>query len=43
VAATLLAGGNYPSAEARKFLEFFSGGKRSFARARRASADEATE
>ena len=43
VAATLLTGGNYPSAEARKFLEFFSGGKRSFARARRASADEATE
>jgi UDP-N-acetylglucosamine acyltransferase len=43
VAATLLAGGSYPSAEARKFLEFFSGGKRSFARARRASADEATE
>jgi UDP-N-acetylglucosamine acyltransferase len=43
VAATLLAGGNYPSPEARKFLEFFSGGKRSFARARRASADEATE
>ena len=41
-AATLLAGGNYPSVEARKFLEFFSGGKRSFARARRAEAPEAT-
>ena len=36
VAVALLAGGKFASAEARKFLEFFSGGKRSFARARRA-------
>jgi UDP-N-acetylglucosamine acyltransferase len=43
LAAAMLAGGNYSSPEARKFLEFFSGGKRSFARARRALADEATE
>jgi len=35
VAAGLMAGGKFTSAEARKFLEFFSGGKRSFARARR--------
>ena len=42
VAAALLMGNNYPSLEARKFLEFFSGGKRSFARARRALVDEAT-
>ena len=41
VAAALLAGGNYPSVETRKFLEFFSGGKRSFARARRAVQEEA--
>jgi UDP-N-acetylglucosamine acyltransferase len=40
VAAALLAGGKFPSAEARRFLEFFSGGKRSFARARRATAAE---
>ncbi|MEI8088268.1 MAG: acyl-ACP--UDP-N-acetylglucosamine O-acyltransferase [Opitutaceae bacterium] len=43
VAAVLLSGGNYSSAEARKFLDFFSGGKRSFARARRALAEEVTE
>ncbi len=36
VAATLLASGKFPSAEAQRFLEFFAGGKRSFARARRA-------
>lgn len=38
VAAALLAGGKFNSAEARRFLEFFSAGKRSFARARRAAA-----
>lgn len=37
VAAAALGGGEYSSAEARRFLEFFSGGKRSFARARRAA------
>jgi len=37
VAARLLATGTFESAEARRFLEFFAGGKRSFARARRAS------
>lgn len=37
VAATLLASGRFTSAEARRFLEFFAGGKRSFARARRAA------
>jgi len=35
VAATALATGGYASAEARRFLEFFITGKRSFARARR--------
>ena len=37
VAAALLAGGKFSAAEARKFLEFFADGKRSFARARRAA------
>ena len=37
VAATLLASGRFHSAEAQRFLEFFSGGNRSFARARRAA------
>jgi UDP-N-acetylglucosamine acyltransferase len=39
VAAQALAGGRYASTEARRFLEFYATGKRSFARARRA-ADE---
>jgi UDP-N-acetylglucosamine acyltransferase len=39
IAAMLLAGGAFPSAEARKFLEFFAAGKRSFARARRAEME----
>lgn len=43
VAAALVAGGKFTSAEARKFLEFFSGGKRSFARARRTATDETAE
>lgn len=33
LAANALAGGRYATAEARRFLEFFSGGKRGFARA----------
>ena len=40
IAAALLASGRFPSAEARRFLEFFAGGKRSFARARRAGGGE---
>jgi UDP-N-acetylglucosamine acyltransferase len=40
VAAQLLAGGTFLSVEARRFLEFFTGGKRSFARARRAAGAE---
>lgn len=40
VAAALVAGGRFGSAEARRFLEFFSAGKRSFARARRATAEQ---
>ena len=40
VAARLLTEGKFPSAEARRFLEFFAGGKRSFARARRAAGAE---
>lgn len=39
VAAQTLADGTYGTAEARRFLEFFSQGKRSFARARRAGMD----
>jgi UDP-N-acetylglucosamine acyltransferase len=38
LAATALANGGYETAEARLFLEFFSGGKRGFARAQRAEA-----
>jgi len=39
VAAGLLAEPRFTTPEARRFLEFFSGGKRSFARARRPAAD----
>jgi UDP-N-acetylglucosamine acyltransferase len=39
VAAQRLAANAFESLEAKRFLEFFSGGKRSFARARRASAE----
>ncbi len=39
-AAQLLAGGAFLSGEAKRFLEFFAGGKRSFARARRAAGAE---
>jgi UDP-N-acetylglucosamine acyltransferase len=41
VAAQRLAAGAYTTPEARRFLEFFAGGKRSFARARRAAAEAA--
>ena len=40
LAATALASGGYQSAEARRFLEFFAGGKRGFARARRLAVGE---
>jgi len=40
VAAAALAGGKFTAPEARRFLEFFGEGKRSFARARRAAAEE---
>jgi len=40
IAAQRLAANAFETAEARRFLEFFAGGKRSFARARRASGDE---
>ncbi len=39
VAAERLAAGGFVTAEARRFLEFFAGGKRSFARARRAATE----
>jgi UDP-N-acetylglucosamine acyltransferase len=40
VAAQRLATNAFETPEARHFLEFFAGGKRSFARARRAAAEE---
>lgn len=40
VAAAALATGRFTTPEARRFLEFFAGGKRSFARARRAAEEE---
>jgi UDP-N-acetylglucosamine acyltransferase len=43
VAAQRLAAGAFETAEAKRFLEFFAGGKRSFVRARRADKLEATE
>ena len=42
VAAQRLAANAFETAEARRFLEFFAGGKRSFARARRADAEDET-
>ena len=39
IAARRLAASAFETAEARRFLEFFSGGKRSFARARRAKEE----
>lgn len=43
VAAQRLAAGAFETGEARRFLEFFAGGKRSFARARRAEKPEEAE
>ncbi len=43
VAARVLAAGTCTTPEARRFLEFFAGGKRSFARARRAEEPRAEE
>ena len=43
VAAQQLAANAFETAEARRFLEFFADGKRSFARARRAIGDTADE
>jgi len=43
IAAQRLAAGAFETIEARRFLQFFSTGKRGFARARRASLDVATE
>jgi UDP-N-acetylglucosamine acyltransferase len=40
IAAQRLAANAFETAEARRFLEFFAGGKRSFARARRAEGTE---
>ncbi|HVU24736.1 MAG TPA: acyl-ACP--UDP-N-acetylglucosamine O-acyltransferase [Opitutus sp.] len=40
VAAETLAAGTFTTPEARRFLEFFAEGKRSFARARRAEMDD---
>ena len=39
IAAQRLAAGAFETAEAKRFLEFFAGGKRSFARARRAKEE----
>ena len=39
--SSLVAGGKFTSGETRRFLEFFAGGKRSFARARRVEAGSA--
>jgi len=43
IAAEALASGIFSTPEAKRFLEFFSEGKRSFARARRAELDTADE
>lgn len=43
IAAAALARGGYTSVEARRFLEFFQGGKRSFARARRVEGEAQDE
>ena len=40
VAAERIAAGGFASVETKRFLEFFAGGKRSFARARRAEAGD---
>lgn len=41
VAAQRLAAGTFATTEAKRFLEFFAGGKRSFARARRTAGETA--
>jgi len=41
IAAEALTDGTFATPEAKRFLEFFSEGKRSFARARRAGMEEA--
>ena len=43
IAAATLQSGELSSAEARRFLEFFAGGRRGFARARRSAAEEESE
>jgi UDP-N-acetylglucosamine acyltransferase len=43
VAKERLAANAFETAEAKRFLEFFAGGKRSFARARRAAADDSDD
>ena len=44
IAASTLQRGDFASAEARAFLDFFQGGRRGFARARRGvAADEAND
>ena len=43
IAAQRLAANAFETPEARRFLEFFAGGKRSFARARRAATEEESE
>jgi UDP-N-acetylglucosamine acyltransferase len=43
LAAAALANGGCATAEARRFLEFFAGGKRGFARASRAVSGESDE
>jgi len=43
IAAAALASGAYASSEARRYLEFFGGGKRNIARARRGGAEPEVE
>jgi len=43
LAASALASGEYSSPEARRFLEFFGGGKRGFVRSRRGGSFDAAE
>jgi UDP-N-acetylglucosamine acyltransferase len=43
LAASALESGDYASPEARRFLEFFAGGRRGFVRARRSGAEDSTD
>jgi UDP-N-acetylglucosamine acyltransferase len=43
LAAAQLAGGGYATGEVRRFLEFFAGGKRGFARAARVATEETND